>query len=107
MSGWRRRRGLTSWGGGGGEAGIRFWMAYCYIHLGEFQAAMNQIDEHLKYDNGNSTPPPRCSSPPSRPAADPEPMAWLWKAICHFGLGQYKAVEECALRCGTGHGSSC
>ncbi|EKX51995.1 hypothetical protein GUITHDRAFT_157180 [Guillardia theta CCMP2712] len=73
-------------------------MAYCYIHLGDFQAAMNQIDEHLKYDQGNSTPPPRSSSPPSRPAADPEPMAWLWKAICHFGLGQYKAVEECALR---------
>jgi intraflagellar transport protein 56 len=31
---------------------------------------------------------------------DPEPEAsvWLWKAVCKYGMGQYKDAEECAFR---------
>ena len=57
-----------------------FWMAYCYMHLGEFQEAVDRLDDHLNHD------------------PEPEPSVWLWKAVCKYGQGLFKEAEECAFR---------
>jgi intraflagellar transport protein 56 len=63
----------------------RFWCAYCYTHMGNFHAAMQELDLHLVHD------------------ANPEPSVWLWIGVCKLGLGMYKEAEEAAFQGPPGH----